>query len=53
MGLEWAGEACATAQPAPPAVVWAAEVRISEIEEALQPLDGHPTATAARIVSGL
>ena len=31
--------------------VWAAEERISKIKEALEPLDGHPTATAARIVS--
>ena len=34
-----------------PTVVWVAEARISEIEEALQSLDGHPTATSSRIVS--
>ena len=32
-------------------IFWAAEARISEIEEeARHPLDGHPMATAARIV---
>ena len=32
-------------------LVWAAEARISEIEEeARHPLDGHPTATPARTV---
>jgi hypothetical protein len=32
-------------------IFWAAEARISEIEEeARHPLDGHPTATAARTV---
>src|SRR5215216_4658168 len=32
-------------------ILWAAETRISEIEEeARHPLDGHPTATAARTV---
>ena len=32
-------------------IFWAGEARISEIEEeARQPLDGHPTATAARTV---
>ena len=32
-------------------IFWAAEPRISEIEEeARHPLDGHPTATAARTV---
>ncbi len=32
-------------------VFWAGEARISEIEEeARHPLDGHPTATAARTV---
>ena len=32
-------------------IFWMAEVRISEIEEEAQhPLDGHPTATAARTV---
>ena len=32
-------------------IFWAGEARISEIEEeALHPLDGHPTATAARTV---
>ena len=31
-------------------IFWAAEARISEIEEeARHPLDGHPTATAARL----
>ena len=30
-------------------IFWAAEVRISEIEEeARHPLDGHPTATTTR-----
>ena len=32
-------------------IFWAGEARISEIdEEARHPLDGHPTATAARTV---
>ena len=32
-------------------IFWEAEARISEIEEeARHPLDGHPTATAARTV---
>ena len=32
-------------------IFWAGEARICEIEEeARNPLDGHPTATAARIV---
>ena len=32
-------------------IFWAAEARISEIEEeARHPLDGHPTATTARTV---
>ena len=32
-------------------IFWACEARISEIEEeARHPLDGHPTATAARTV---
>ena len=32
-------------------IFWAAEARISEVEEeARHPLDGHPTATTARTV---
>ena len=35
-------------------IFWAAEARISEIEEeARHPLDRHPTATAARTVCSL
>ena len=33
-----------------PALVWAAGARRLEVEEALRPLDGHRTVTAARIV---
>ena len=33
-------------QAVPPVLVWAAGVGRSEIEEARQPLDGHPTVTA-------
>ena len=33
-------------QAVPPALVWAAGARRSEIEEARQSLDGHPTITA-------
>ena len=35
---------------AQPALVWAAGARRPEVEEAQQPLDGHCTVTAARIV---
>ena len=37
-------------QVARPALVWAAGARRPEVEEARQPLDGHRTVTAARIV---
>ena len=33
-----------------PALLWAAGARRPEVEEALRPLDGHRTVTAARIV---
>ena len=54
MGVRWGGEACAAAEPAagrreqevPPALVWAAGAGRAEIEEARQPLDGHPTVSA-------
>ena len=34
-------------------IFWAGEARISEIEEARHPLDGHPTNTASRTVCRL
>ena len=37
-------------QAAWPTLVWAARARRPEVEEALRPLDGHRTITAARIV---
>ena len=54
MRVRWGGEACAAAQPAarrreqavPPALVWVVGSRRPEVEEALWPLDGHPTVTA-------
>ena len=37
-------------QVARPTLVWAAGARTPEVEEARQPLDGHRTVTAARII---
>ena len=37
-------------QAARPALLWAAGATRLEVEEALRPLDGHRTITAARIV---
>ena len=37
-------------QAARPALLWAVGARRPEVEEALRPLDGHRTITAARII---
>ena len=57
VGVVGGGEASAASQPAMGGrsmrhdrLLWAAGARRPEVEEALRPLDGHRTVTAARIV---